>query len=386
MDKQIGALTSLRGIAALIVVVHHFAYYTLPQTGKFLSSYSHFFKNGYLCVDFFFILSGFIMAHVYANDFYGQVDKSDYWKYLRARFARIYPLHLFTLLVLVGLELIKMIAGSGHAFIGKFNLTALVANVFLLQAFDLSCPPLFWCGTYWNEPAWSISVEFVIYALFPFILYFILRLNPRSDLIAYVGTLIALFLLIKFTRGNLDSIIGLPSIARCSMESSLGIITYKIYQRINYQNRAIPIAVTAIAMVWILGVMHSWNDKYRGIHDWLILPACSLLILAVSNQSTRTSAKILNSKILIYLGTISYSIYMVHWCLSELLKTFWLSRLDSTFGRGLSLMQCSIACGASEAIGLTLFLLTTIATAAMTYKFIEVPMRTYLKSNRRLPT
>ncbi len=378
MDKQIGALTSLRGIAALIVVVHHFAYYTLPQTGKFLSSYSHFFQNGYLCVDFFFILSGFIMAHVYANDFYGQVNKSDYWKYLRARFARIYPLHLFTLLVLVGLELIKMSAGMAHVFTGKFNLIALFANVFLLQAFDLNCPPLFWCGTYWNEPAWSISVEFAIYAILPFILYFILRLNPRNDLIAYVGTLVALFLLIKFTRGNLDAIIGVPSIARCSLESAMGVITYKIHQRINYQNRAIPIAVMAIAVAWILGVMHSWTDQYRGIHDWLILPACCLLILAVSNQIHRLSAKMLNSRIPIYFGIISYSIYMVHWCLAELLKTFWLSKLDPAFGRGLSVIQCSI--------GLILFLLTTIATAAMTYKFIEVPMRTYLKFNRRVST
>jgi peptidoglycan/LPS O-acetylase OafA/YrhL len=249
MDKQIGALTSLRGIAALVVVVHHFAYYTLPQTGKFLSSYSHFFKNGYLCVDFFFILSGFIMAYVYTNDFYGQVNKSDYWKYLRARFARIYPLHLFTLLVLVSLELIKMIT-LGNAFTGKFSLMALAANIFLLQAFDLSCPPLFWCGTYWNEPAWSISVEFVTYTFFPFILYFILRLNPRGDLIFYVCTLLALFLLIKFTHGNLDSIIGLPSIARCSLESILGIITYKVYQRSNYQSRVISTAITAVSMVW----------------------------------------------------------------------------------------------------------------------------------------
>jgi peptidoglycan/LPS O-acetylase OafA/YrhL len=378
MDKQIGALTSFRGIAALIVVVHHFAYYTLPQTGKFLSSYSHFFKNGYLCVDFFFILSGFIMAHVYANDFYGQVDKSDYWKYLRARFARIYPLHLFTLLVLISLELIKLLAGGENSFTGKFNLTALAANIFLLQAFDLSCPPLFWCGTYWNEPAWSISVEFIIYAFFPFILYYILRLKPKSDLIFYVCTLIAMFLLIKFTRGNLDSIIGLPAIARCGLESTLGIITYKIHQRINYQNWRIPMAVTAIALIWMGGVMHSWTDNYRGIHDWSILPACSLLILAISNQSYRASAKILNSKILVYLGTISYSIYMVHWCLLELLKTFWLSRLYPAFGSSLSLIQCSI--------GLMMFGATTILVSSMTYKFIELPLRTHLKSHKRVST
>lgn len=379
MDKQIGALTSLRGIMALIVVVHHFAYYTLPQTGKFLSSYSYFFRNGYLCVDFFFILSGFIMAYVYTNNFYRQVNKSDYWKYLRARFARIYPLHLFTLSVLVGIELVKLIT-FGNAFTDKFNLTALVANIFLLQAFDLSCPPLFWCDTYWNEPAWSISAEFVIYTFSPFILYYISKLKSRQNLIFYVCTLLALFLLIKFTRGNLDSIIGLPSIARCSLESVLGIITYKFYQRINYQNMVIPTAITIIALLWTGGVMHSWTDNYRGIHDWSILPACSLLILALSNQSHqsyRGLTKILNSRVLTYFGAISYSIYMVHWCLLELLKTFWLSKGHSDFGQDLSLTQCSIS--------LVIFLLVTILVSSMTYKFIEVPLRTYLKSYKRVP-
>lgn len=68
MYKHINSLTFLRGIAALIVV-HHFSYYALPKTGSILSAYSDFFRNGYLWVDFFFILSGFIMTHVYMEKF-----------------------------------------------------------------------------------------------------------------------------------------------------------------------------------------------------------------------------------------------------------------------------------------------------------------------------
>ncbi len=175
MYNQINSLTSLRGIAALVVVVHHFSYYTLPKTGSILSVYtlpktgsilsvySNFFKNGYLWVDFFFILSGFIMTHVYIGDFSSRVNFSNYRSYIFSRFARIYPLHIFVLSLFVGLEIAKLFLLNNSGFTGKFNLTALFANIFLLQAFDLNCPPLFWCNTYWNEPAWSISVEFIIY-------------------------------------------------------------------------------------------------------------------------------------------------------------------------------------------------------------------------------
>ena len=65
MNKQIGALTSLRGVAATVVVILHFAYSTLPEAGVILSRHTRFFRDGYLFVDLFFILSGFIMTHVY---------------------------------------------------------------------------------------------------------------------------------------------------------------------------------------------------------------------------------------------------------------------------------------------------------------------------------
>ncbi|MEH2273518.1 MAG: acyltransferase [Nostoc sp.] len=215
MYNQINSLTSLRGIAAL-VVVHHFSYYTLPKTGSTLSVYSDFFQNGYLWVDFFFILSGFIMTHVYIGDFSLRVNSSNYHSYLFSRFARIYLLHIFVLFLFFGLEIVKLFLINNSAFTGKFNLTALFANIFILQAFDLSCPPLLWCNTYWNEPAWSISVEFVIYCIFPFLLLFLLKNSERNDFIIYIFTLFSILLLIAFTRGNLDSIIGIPSIARCA--------------------------------------------------------------------------------------------------------------------------------------------------------------------------
>ncbi|EKE97865.1 hypothetical protein FDUTEX481_04671 [Tolypothrix sp. PCC 7601] len=257
-------------------------------------------------------------------------------------------------------------------FTGKFNLTALFANVFLLQAFDLNCPPLFWCNTYWNEPAWSISVEFVIYCIFPFLLFFILRNNYKNDLLMYISSLLGILLLITFTRGNLDSIIGVPAIARCGLECVLGIITYKVYRRGHYQKYFNLNLLAIIAITWIMLIMHNYWHHWRSLHDWLILPGFSLLILAVAVNNKGMISKFLNSQLMLYLGTISYSVYLVHWFIQEIIKFVWSYEFNEIFGQSFTRLENFLALG--------VFLMITLLVASLTYKFVEVPMRHYLKS------
>jgi peptidoglycan/LPS O-acetylase OafA/YrhL len=373
MDKQkhIKSLTSLRGIAAVTIVVLHFSYYTLPQIGKILSTYSHFFHNGYLWVDFFFILSGFIMTHVYGKYFESGVSFAKYRSYLLSRIARIYPLHIFILLLMIGGEIAKIYWLNIPAFVDKFNLTALATNIFLLQAFDLNCPPLFWCDTYWNEPAWSISVEFIIYGLFPFLLFYLSKIKQRLNFIIYIIALILILLLIKFTRGNLDAIIGIPAIFRCGLECLLGMITYRIYDLGNYRKYVNLNLLAIISTIWIVGIMHTWIDRARSFHDWAILPAFSGLILAVATQSDGLYMRILNSRLMVYLGTISYSIYMVHWSIGELIKTIWLDRFHVPFGSNFQ--------DGEAAISLGIFMSIVLLFSSLTYKFVEVPIRDRLK-------
>jgi peptidoglycan/LPS O-acetylase OafA/YrhL len=370
MNKQIGSLTALRGIAATVVVILHFAYSTLPEAGVIISRHTRFFRDGYLFVDLFFMLSGFIMTHVYLDRFQLGVNQANYWSYLRARFARIYPLHLFTLLVLVGLELFKLSLPNVSAFTQEFNLTALAANVLMLQAFDFNCPPLLWCKSTWNEPAWSISVEFLIYCIFPFLLFGLIKTKPKTDWIVYVVTLILLLLLIKFTRGTLESIIGIPSIARCGLECLLGILTYKVYQWGKYQHDLNFNLLSIGAVMLVTGLMHKWIGR-RLILDWLTLPAFSLLIVALANAKSGLISKILNSPPLIYLGTISYSIYMVHWCLIEFLQTFWQYKFQIEFGSDFDPNRCLLA--------LAIFTPMSLMIAALTYHLVEVPTRHWLK-------
>ncbi len=111
----IHGLDALRGIAALLVVLFHFDRWALPNLH--LGPFDALIANGYIWVDFFFILSGFVMTHVYRSGFVnGKLGAAGYREFLGARLARIYPLHFMTLMILVGLELAKLaVVLSGRA-------------------------------------------------------------------------------------------------------------------------------------------------------------------------------------------------------------------------------------------------------------------------------
>lgn len=360
MTQHIKSLTSLRGVAALFVVMHHSFGYLLPGLGLTVSLYTKFFSNGYLWVDFFFIMSGFIMTHVYANNFSLGVNSYSYRAYLFSRLARIYPLHLFMLFLFVGVELAK----TSSPFTGKYSITTLFTNIFLFQAIDLSSPPLFGRMTYWNEPSWSISAEWIAYLILPFLLLFFSKIKNIFAVIVYIFALISLFILIKLTYGHLD-FLGLPSIARCTLECILGIITYNLYQS-SYAKHFRRSSALIISLLWIGIVMHyDWNDI-------LIIPAFSLLILSASvNKNTSFILKALNSNSLVFLGFRSYSIYMVHWFIQEFIKLAWWKIFQAEFGSNLNAYYSFIV--------LLLFIVIVVVAASLTYRFIEIPMRTRLK-------
>src|SRR5258705_5569923 len=86
-QRDIPALTGLRGVAAFWVVLFHMEW----------GSSIPIIEKGYLGVDVFFILSGFVLMHVYAGF---ETTDFDYVRFIKARIARIYPLHIFALLLL----------------------------------------------------------------------------------------------------------------------------------------------------------------------------------------------------------------------------------------------------------------------------------------------
>lgn len=372
----LNSLTSVRGIAAILIVIHHFSKGLLPFWGDQLASYTFLIKNSYLCVDFFFVLSGFILAHVYLKSFNSGVIKKDYKSFIFSRFSRIYPLHLLTLLFLVGLEILRLIYFmwlSSHnpsqltnsdlrpPFSENYSLISLLMNIVMLQAFDLINPPLFDQNTYWNQPAWSISAEWCIYLIVPFLLCFLWQKKAFLNGLIY-GLALILFCLI-FKSGKLD-LPGILSIVRCGAECTIGILTYQVYQSNIFQEKFKQDWLGIMAFLSIILIMH-FN---QGIT--LILPFVSIFLLSCSFNEQFIN-KFLSSKMMFFLGTISYSIYMVHWLIQDLIRTAWKLIFHQSFGTELTVNQ---------ATGIIIILVgLVIICSTLTYYLLELPLREKLK-------
>jgi peptidoglycan/LPS O-acetylase OafA/YrhL len=153
--RRFHALDSLRGICAIAVVLYH-----THLVGS-VTEWA-FFSNADLFVEFFFVLSGFVMAHAY-----GSKPQLDFNHFLVSRTFRLLPLHAFMLAVFVGLEFIKYAAyqyGFGFnqtPFTGIYAPSQILPNLLLLQSWTHLTENLSF-----NTPAWSISIEYWTYMVF----------------------------------------------------------------------------------------------------------------------------------------------------------------------------------------------------------------------------
>src|SRR5665647_781341 len=145
------SITSLRGLAAILVILLHFNIFC-AALAPWDSPFDHFIQKGYLWVDFFFLLSGFIMMHVYAKSFESGI-RNNFKNFMFSRFARIYPLHLFSLLSMVAFYFWYranfILYPSDYA--GTFNVGHIWAQLLLVHSMGI------YKNLSWDSASWSIS-------------------------------------------------------------------------------------------------------------------------------------------------------------------------------------------------------------------------------------
>lgn len=301
---KIEGLTPLRGLAALWVALFHAdVILFFRQFGALLDrDQTGLISHGYLWVDFFFLLSGFVIAHVYGAKLAAPFSADTAWRYLAARFARIYPLHLFTLLLLIPLRMMAaawfpaMQDGSWDSFLAW---RAIPSNLLLTHAMNQHV------YLSWNIVSWSIGAEWWTYVA---ALLLIRPIQGKGLRRAGIAALIAAALLAGLVR-----LMPVPSLDitfdygffRCLFEFTLGMALYQAYEagwgRQGLQGD-LPLAVLLIAIALSL------NAK---VSDLTLVPLFALLILAASYNRGRIG-KLLASRPLQHLGEISYALYMMH--------------------------------------------------------------------------
>jgi peptidoglycan/LPS O-acetylase OafA/YrhL len=360
--EHLSALTPLRGIAALWVAVFHFGL-RFPNVHP---DHYGIVREGYLAVDMFFVLSGFVISHVYKDIFARKCTERDYWDFLKARIARIYPLHFIMLMVFLAAVALQSavicLAGGGIGPVpltGDRSVAGLFANLAMLQG-------LWAGGLSWNNPAWSISVEFIAYLLFPLLFPWLWRARPRGKAIAGLVAFVALAGLAWYTGDDLDQWNGLPAILRCLSEFLVGVLVYSIYyQGLFTRLFASDLALGLVVVLLCVLVQHATSDF--GVV--LLFPL--LILTAVRNEGRLRH--LLNVAPLRWLGDVSYSLYLVHW--------FVLFALLQSVPR-LSGVNPGQFAPATSLLAALLLIAVSIALAAVTYRLIEVRGRQWLR--RRL--
>lgn len=292
--RQILGLTSLRFFAAYWVVLHHLDDALRPN----IDAYSGLLRKGYLAVDVFFILSGFILCHVYWKD--GLSGRLDYWNFLSKRLARIYPMHIITMALMGLLVAIGVVTGipvDATAYVGN-----VMANLLLIHAWGTTP------GLSWNAVSWSISAEWFAYLTFPVALAVGLRFRARPAVLVGLAAMCLVLLVFLVRRIGGTGLFHLQdeyAMLRIAPEFVLGCALYGLGRRFSLDARTTTVASTLVAAAIVLGAHFSVPDTA------LVLCGAALVFL-LAETSRNGSLSWLASPRLVHLGEISYSTYMIH--------------------------------------------------------------------------
>lgn len=348
--SELRPLTSVRGIAAWFVVFYHVRLAAAPTLGPDLVA---IFARGYLAVDFFFMLSGFVIWLNYA-DRLGAGGRSSFPAFLWRRMARVYPLHLVMLLAALAFVAANLVAGRGIP--PTFPLAELPLHLLLIQNWG------FTSHLSWNDPAWSISCEFAAYLLFPLLALVVdFRRWPSFALLLLAAVLLLTLHGVMAAAGaeRLGSDIASFGLLRCLTQFAVGGIACSLWMRWR-QRPALP------AMVCAAVALFSFIAFVMVGQETLLMPlsfAGLLLAIALTGEHPRNP---LGGKLIHYLGEISYATYMVHFLLFVAFKLAFVSDpYDIGAGR------------------LSAFLLLTLIASVLLYHLVERPAQKWL--NRRGP-
>ncbi|HYE52311.1 MAG TPA: acyltransferase [Azospirillaceae bacterium] len=339
-DKErIDGLTGLRAVAALWVVLYH-----LREVGddRFLDlgPFDTLVRFGFLGVELFFVLSGFILMHVYRETFSDSLRGGDWANFLWLRVARLYPVHLVTLgmmlaLYLAGLTLFKVVPNNAYAY----TPVSLLHNLAMTHAWfpGVGSP---------NTPAWSISAEWFGYLLFPVLAMAV----ARSDRTLQAAMLV-LSLVLAQALGDAHVLM------RFITAFILGITLFELSRDRASESPLGPagsllIAGALVASLYVIG------DVVPALHVGLF----GLLIVALRTPAD-WGARALSRPLMVYLGEVSYSVYMVHWFVWSAVK------------RGGPKVGIDPASPLVQVAALAGILLLAVAT----YHLVEIPGRRWLR-------
>lgn len=338
---MIKPLTSLRFIFAMMVFAAH-CYVIDPFFSHFL------YKEGFVGVSFFFVLSGFIIAYNYQWKFQQEkISRREFWV---ARFARVYPLHIVTLFLLV-------LTGGYLWTIDTGIVLKIFSQLLLLHPFIPDMDYFF----AFNSPSWSLGCEQVFYFLFPFLALWLSNSRRLFGLLIVVGGFVIwgmYFTPEEQIRGYwyVNPLSRLPDFL-------VGMLLYQLYEkkRIHWGKRKatwleIGAVILFIAFYYV-GSAGILPKVYRySVYYWI--PVSLVIYVFAVNQGSLS--RFLSHKYLVIGGDISYSIYLLHLLFIGLYKQTGWNYLWQ--------------------VVIPLLLLSTIGFSLLSFYYFEKPVNRYIRN------
>ena len=358
-------LDSLRGLCAIAVCLFH-ARYNSPLLQLDIV------RNAWIYVDFFFVLSGFVIAASYGDRIGKTISPGNF---IGLRLGRIYPLHLAMLLAFLAVEITGWVYWDRGGQLARMPFDdahspgSLITNLFLVQSIGLHDTLT------WNKPAWSIATEFWSYVAF----CTIIALGGRHALRLFAAIAVAApLLLLAVSRHGIEVTYDW-GVVRSLYGFSVGVLGWEVWRR--WGRDVDPSRATAtLAEFTLLGLVlwfaaTAGNSQLGFAAPWLF--GAAVLVFATGKGAISDA---LRRPMFLLLGTLSYSIYMVHAFVQGRITTVAASVQHAT-GYQL-LVPTETAAGIRPFIGtdpvsgtlaLALMLVIVIGVSTLTYRYIEQP-------------
>lgn len=352
-----GSLTSLRFFAAYLVVGFHYFKFEYP-----LDFLNHVFLRGYLGVEFFFILSGFVLGLRYYHEILQ--DRFESGQFLFNRMSRIAPSYYLSLAIST-VFLYRSIDAS-EFLSDTFNLSIFIgANLSFLQSYI----PVFSLIENWNLPSWSLSVEVFFYLLFPIVSVRALKFKNTHMLLAALflltfGLYTVHYMLPEYIEfmGSKTRILWIHSAPLRLPQFLIGNLLAKIYLDGKLRINNMVLLYLSIPAALIVFVLPIPAEMVKAVGPLSILVFSALIYSCATCDSGKG---FFNNKFLILLGEASYVLYIFQVPLKVVFQQIYSKFLNL---------------GETSGIGYCLYLsISLVISSILIHRYFELPVNTFLR-------
>lgn len=346
---DIKPLTGLRFIAAFWLLLYFF----WPRLGLG-DVRPNLIQSGNYGVDLFFILSGFVLAHVYGPQVEG--GKYNHGTFIWARLARVYPLHILALVTMIGIWGLGKIIGADFEG-GAFNLSQIPFHLTLTQAWG------FVDSDGWNFPSWSISAEWFAYLTFPLSFYVVSRFKraPIAGILMIFAAFYSAYAILAAQGFELNFMTWEGAQFRIIIAFAGGAMLWQYGRNLKTSPKFALIGV-AISAIWVFAASQLTASGA------LVWPGLMGLVFFLAETSKHPNETLLGNKTWVYLGEISFAMYMVHLPVDIVLNQI----VEKTIGQ---------QSGIFAIIMMVVSIILVTITAVIAHEFFEKPIRNYMREN-----